>query len=820
MKISTNFTIFDPASTVKTPEELKTYANGNWVSILSQVAQIDPQLLDGGHHPCPKCGGKDRFRLVDKSDGAVLCNQCFDSKNGDGFSAIQWMLGCTFPESLEMVANSLGLEYKTKTKKDPAEHLDFVSWNQNLANLWCSKKPGIKAKSLELVDARMAIYRKGSRVIALPVTRSTAIVGWVIFRVDGQEIKMEDGQPGLKIKSTAGSEHGIIGKIDPNSTEVWKTEGPTDLLALLSLDLPSRVSAFTNANGSNENPNKFHWLEPQLVSKQVYVIHDADMPGQEGATFSIRHDGSTRLGWAPSLSEMSGKVSKNVLLPYSIEKTKGKDIRDWIIEGGTYEDLKKLPAQDMPAKDVDVDLADDDPERLAKINLDDYKQKFGGDLRYYCDEWWKYQDGCWKKISDSELRLKTRKKIVSVFRSDWLEYRKRGDERAGKPARKVTDQIIANVMSAMKHMAYFTSDVEMPCWMPDRSKRNYISMKNGILDLDLLFSGSEDYLLPHSPHWFSSFQLDYDFDPDCPTPKFEKWLNFTCRDEPQKAMLLQEFAGYLFQQNCDEQCFLVAEGPGQTGKTTYFNIITSIIGEKNISNLSLEQFADKFSLSSTIGKVANICGDIGKLTGEEEGVLKRYTGNERIQVDRKNLPHISFQPTAKLMFAWNDRPHIKDKSTGFWRRLLLVSFKRVIPQEDRIKKMSTIEYWNDERPGIFAWAIVGLKRLIDQDKFTVPPTMKAAMEEYRDESNPIRKYFSDYIESVEDGLIETGELYSHYKKWCEEEGYQKMSHVNFGKELKNFFPDISKEQRRDKIGKRFWVYKKIEWSENCKQINF
>jgi P4 family phage/plasmid primase-like protien len=630
----------------------------------------------------------------------------------------------------------------------------------------------------------------------------------------------QKGQPPKfeKMKSTAGSQAGIIGQVNPTSTEVWKTEGPTDLLALLSIDLPGHVSAFTNGNGSKENPTKFGWMKPILEGKKIFVIHDADIPGQEGATSQTRHDGTVRPGWTPFLSEISGIDAVNVLLPYKIEETKGKDIRDWINEGGTYERLKQLSAKAIPAAEIQVEEADDDPERLARINIEDYKAEHGGDLRFYRDEWWKYQSGAWKKVSPEELKLKVRQKIRSVFRSDWLDYRKRNDERAEKPIKKINDQLVSNVVSAMKHMAYFTSEIEMPCWMPDRSTRNYISMRNGIVDLDRLFADREDYLLPHSPEWFSSLQLGYDFDPDCPTPKFDRWLQYISDGEPEKAMLLQEFAGYLFQQNCDEQCFLVIEGPGGTGKTTFFNIVSAIIGTENISNISLELFSDKFSLSSTIGKIANICGDIGKLSGEEEGVLKRYTGNERIQVDRKNLPHVSFLPTAKLMFAWNERPRIQDKTTGFWRRLLLVNFSKPIPEQDKVKKMSRIDFWSEERAGIFVWAICGLKRLIDQGRFTIPKSTADAMAEYRDESNPARRYFADYLEESEDGLIETGEIYKNYQEWCEEQGHKPMSSVNLSKELKNYFPKSERKQKRMRNGKRFWGYEKISWKNNSDDI--
>jgi len=90
-------------------DAVKQAAQGRWPEILSALGGIEPGLLDGKHHPCPKCGGRDRFRLIDPEAGALYCNQCFHEGNGDGLAALQWLCGWSFSESLEQVAQYLGL---------------------------------------------------------------------------------------------------------------------------------------------------------------------------------------------------------------------------------------------------------------------------------------------------------------------------------------------------------------------------------------------------------------------------------------------------------------------------------------------------------------------------------------------------------------------------------------------------------------------------------------------------------------------------------------------------------------------------------------
>lgn len=38
-------------------------ARGRWMEIWTSLFGISPDVLDGKHHPCPGCGGKDRFRV-------------------------------------------------------------------------------------------------------------------------------------------------------------------------------------------------------------------------------------------------------------------------------------------------------------------------------------------------------------------------------------------------------------------------------------------------------------------------------------------------------------------------------------------------------------------------------------------------------------------------------------------------------------------------------------------------------------------------------------------------------------------------------------
>ena len=78
-------------------------AQGKWPVIL-QMLRIDlPE--NGRHGPCPKCGGKDRFRLDDLDGrGTWICSQC---GNGDGLDLVKLVTGYSVRKAAQEVAQVL-----------------------------------------------------------------------------------------------------------------------------------------------------------------------------------------------------------------------------------------------------------------------------------------------------------------------------------------------------------------------------------------------------------------------------------------------------------------------------------------------------------------------------------------------------------------------------------------------------------------------------------------------------------------------------------------------------------------------------------------
>lgn len=85
--------------------ELADQTRGRWLGILVNFG-INEKILNGKHHPCPLCGGRDRFRFDNSSgDGNYFCSGC---GAGQGIKLIMRHTGMDFKTCAESIRNIIG----------------------------------------------------------------------------------------------------------------------------------------------------------------------------------------------------------------------------------------------------------------------------------------------------------------------------------------------------------------------------------------------------------------------------------------------------------------------------------------------------------------------------------------------------------------------------------------------------------------------------------------------------------------------------------------------------------------------------------------
>ena len=287
-------------------EELKRLAAGRWLDILRTVCRLtNSQLNSRVHGPCPKCEGTDRFRALDDvaETGALFCNNCFNSRNGDGFAAIQWLNGVTFQGSLKLVSEflgnarqqSAGQQAKERQQASGGDQSKKIAVVENLpqpeaikARDAAGKAPKKEKKIFTTVEAAADALAWGMVQSGILIEQRKPDSSWLYRNADSTDAcavkrwNLPDGRK--EIRQVSAVEGGWITSAMPeprplyrlpdiiDAAEVWICEGEKAADAAVSLGLHATTSA-----GGSGAAEKSDWST--LDGKRIVILPDNDEPG-------------------------------------------------------------------------------------------------------------------------------------------------------------------------------------------------------------------------------------------------------------------------------------------------------------------------------------------------------------------------------------------------------------------------------------------------------------------------------------------------------------------------------------------------------------
>lgn len=239
--------------------------------------------------------------------------------------------------------------------------------NQILVRQWAEVKPGVDLSAALSAGAKSADFC-GASVIALPGYRAGQVAAWELYRRDGQPFIATKKLPERKKHSMAGSviSLGVVGPW-PNlvaADKVAVCEGAPDALAAAQGLARAGWMTTWSTGGASKFPDE---CSQDLAGKEVLIIHDADQAGVEWS-----HRAARRL-------LAHGCRVRIAALPYPVAEKHGKDLRDYVCDGGDPAQLaaeaREVTAEDLPA--------DKTPKRAtgAISNYDEAETSEGGSVK-------------------------------------------------------------------------------------------------------------------------------------------------------------------------------------------------------------------------------------------------------------------------------------------------------------------------------------------------------------------------------------------------------------------------------------------------------
>lgn len=301
--------------------------------------------------------------------------------------------------------------------------------------------------------------------------------------------------------------------------------------------------------------------------------------------------------------------------------------------------------------------------------------------------------------------------------------------------------------------------------------RELINVKNGMLDWGNL------ELLPHDSKYYSTYQLNAQWDPQSSCPITDDWMERTFDSEIIK--LLWQILGVTIHPAMGFQKAVALIGGGLNGKGTFLRLCQSLIPESAICAIDPKVLAsNRFASAELFGKTANICGDIERFTFNSTAVFKQITGEDTINAERKNGHPFTFTSQATMLFSGNKMPASRDISYGWFRRWLIIPLDRQI---NGIPDRSLNERMSLELDGVLVRAILGLKEAMDQGGFDEPDICKDAHLEYEYSCNTSALFVNEKLEFSEShkSPISRTVLFDNYLSFCRERRLEPETRTKF-----------------------------------------
>ncbi len=313
-------------------DELLTAAAGQWLQILD-AAGLPDSLLDGRGHPCPMCGGRDRFAAwLDVADrGAVHCRHCFtkgtDPKPGDGLATLRWCLGLSTANACRWLADWLGITGNASQRATTRPVVRTIRVDASPDNApepltvladrchramkpdwWERLAVRLNLPAAVLVRLRVGWYAD-KNATTWPMVNSDGVCVGLRLRciATGRKWSVRGGRAGLFVPDG----------LPVHPERLFIAEGPTDTAAVLSVGLPTVGRASATGSVATEC-NTVRRFKPT----ECIIIADRDDAGRRGAqTLAV-----------PLLT--CCRFVRIITPPESFG-----DVRDWVAGGATAADI-------------------------------------------------------------------------------------------------------------------------------------------------------------------------------------------------------------------------------------------------------------------------------------------------------------------------------------------------------------------------------------------------------------------------------------------------------------------------------------------------
>jgi putative DNA primase/helicase len=305
-------------------------------------------------------------------------------------------------------------------------------------------------------------------------------------------------------------------------------------------------------------------------------------------------------------------------------------------------------------------------------------------------------------------------------------------------------------------------------------------------------------LLPHTPLFFNVTAVPFAYDREAPPP--ERWIEFLHElwgDDQDSIAALQEFFGYVISGRLDLHKILLFVGPTRAGKGVTARVLGALVGRENVAGPTLTSLAGDFGLAPLLGKPLAVISD-ARLSGRNSQIvverLLAISGEDTITVNRKYREQWTGKLPSRFMVISNELPQLGDASAAIAGRFVTLLLTRSwLGKEDPTLEPAL----HAELPSILNWALDGLDRLAETNRFTRPSSTDEAYIALQDLASPVGAFIRDRCVLGLEHEIAVDEMWEAWKAWAEDNGHSRQTKQMLGRNLRAVHAPIQIARPRD-----------------------
>lgn len=383
--------------------------------------------------------------------------------------------------------------------------------------------------------------------------------------------------------------------------------------------------------------------------------------------------------------------------------------------------------------------------------------------------WWQWNDDKrkWILIDETDILIAIDKAI---------------DEKQNTLASSVKSQIIEGLRRAARRNE------------PEKLPESCVQFMDTIYDIETgeTFEATSRYFNKNPIPWKVSVSDE--------TPTFDRifedWVGSEMRDMLYEIIAFCTIPTYFLHRAF---AFL---GSGSNGKSKFLGIARTFVGQENCCDTDLEDIAtNRFESSKMYGKLVAFMGETNFKAIDKTSRFKKYTGQDLVSFEFKNKNGFSDMNTAKMLISSNSLPVTLDKTEGFYRRWIIISFdKKYSETIDILKTIPVSEYEN-----LAAKSLKIIRKLWKERKFTKEGTIEDRKKKYEEKSNPLRHFLDTRCVKDNNTYMFKFDLRDDFEIFCKANGYRPWSQ----KEVGSFLTEegFESKQYKNPINGNFnWAY--------------